>query len=605
MTSLPPDGISLCNSASLQEGAGQVNNTICMPVECILEVSNVQVSNCEMNKAMVSFDVDWKNAQNDQLLEVSLAGFMDTISMVGQTMPYSLTIEVDATGMEEEYSIRFIDSDDCIMTGTVSLPGNCVEGYSLIKNFNSINSNTDGSFTVSYNVLVENTGGVTGDYNLFDAPSFDTDITINSAEFKLSTDATFSGLSPNESQWTLATDKVLAGGSIDEYIVNVNFTIDLTDGVQGDDQLAVCGANGGTPKPGEALYNEARLDIDDDQVIDIYDHACGDVDLFDLALRKTIAGPSDYLVGSVIDFEIEIFNQGYVAANNIEISDFIPCGFSFDPLMNMGWSKSGSIATYTMNTILNPGDSRSIHIRLKLQECNASNAFVNHAEISSAKESDGSPSNDVDSTPDDNPNNDLLIDDEINSANDEDDHDIASVSLYDIALRKTITNDGPFTVGDLVNFKIEVFNQGVDAAQNVTVSDYIPCGLVFESGVNPGWTLSGSTASRTITNTLLSGESRFVEIKLRVKACDTVDAYLNEAEISAAQDINGNPGQDADSTPDALQGNDGTPVNDAVLDASDEDDHDPEMVEIFDLAIRKTITTSGPYSFGEDLTFAM
>ena len=47
-------------------------------------------------------------------------------------------------------------------------------------------------------------------------------------------------------------------------------------------------------------------------------------------------------------------------------------------------------------------------------------------------------------------------------------------------------------------FNIEVFNQGNVDAYNVVVNDYIPAGYSFNGAINPGWTLSGSTASITI-----------------------------------------------------------------------------------------------------------
>jgi uncharacterized repeat protein (TIGR01451 family) len=55
------------------------------------------------------------------------------------------------------------------------------------------------------------------------------------------------------------------------------------------------------------------------------------------------AGPYKY--GQIIDFDIDVFNQGNVTMTDIEVVDYIPAGFTYDPAINAGWSGSisGSI----------------------------------------------------------------------------------------------------------------------------------------------------------------------------------------------------------------------------------------------------------------------
>ena len=55
----------------------------------------------------------------------------------------------------------------------------------------------------------------------------------------------------------------------------------------------------------------------------------GRVETFDLALVKRIdteLTPGPYLAGSPVSFEIEVFNQGEVAAYQVEITDYLPNG---------------------------------------------------------------------------------------------------------------------------------------------------------------------------------------------------------------------------------------------------------------------------------------
>ena len=62
------------------------------------------------------------------------------------------------------------------------------------------------------------------------------------------------------------------------------------------------------------------------------DHDPAGPSIFDLALTKiaTTAAPS-YSYGQVVTYEIEVYNQGNVAASNIQIADYIPCGLQFNP----------------------------------------------------------------------------------------------------------------------------------------------------------------------------------------------------------------------------------------------------------------------------------
>ena len=88
-------------------------------------------------------------------------------------------------------------------------------------------------------------------------------------------------------------------------------------------------------------------------------------------------------------------------------------------------------------------------------------------------------------------------------------------------------------------------------------------------------------------------------IDVEVQQCAQNGAYTNSSEIAGATDENGNPQDDADSTMDDDSSNDG-PADDNTTDGSngDEDDSDPAIIEIFDLALRKVLATPGPYNIG-------
>ena len=136
--------------------------------------------------------------------------------------------------------------------------------------------------------------------------------------------------------------------------------------------------------------------------------------------------------------------------------------------------------------------------------------LVNVAEISA----DDGP--DIDSTPDSDQTNDNqpgapgdptdnVID---NSAGDEDDQDLAGLTVveYDLALQKVYTSDtfaapadGIIEAGADVTFTITVTNQGTVDAGTFDVTDFLPAGFVLNDAA---WTDNGDDTA-TYTGCLL------------------------------------------------------------------------------------------------------
>ncbi|MFV0373526.1 SdrD B-like domain-containing protein [Microbacterium sp.] len=153
--------------------------------------------------------------------------------------------------------------------------------------------------------------------------------------------------------------------------------------------------------------------------------------VFDLALRKTLAaGQSPQVqIGDKATFAITVFNQGDVAATDIEVTDYIPSQLK---LADDDWTAVGTDqATIRIPGTLQPGDSIQVPITFEVL---TGGTIDNFAEISAQTPIDenGNPLDlvDIDSIPDQDNGNDKLIDDEINktpATGDEDDHDIASI----------------------------------------------------------------------------------------------------------------------------------------------------------------------------------
>jgi len=145
---------------------------------------------------------------------------------------------------------------------------------------------------------------------------------------------------------------------------------------------------------------------------DIYTGSA-DCNLYDLALIKTVSSPGPFSPGDDVLYTITVYNQGNMNASSVEITDYIPSGMSLSSSDNNGWSVFGSS---TINTIpsITSGGTYILNILLTISDSAPVGNYVNYAEIS------GDDGDDIDSTPDLDPNNDVA---------DEDDHDLASITI--------------------------------------------------------------------------------------------------------------------------------------------------------------------------------
>ncbi|NNE25220.1 MAG: DUF11 domain-containing protein, partial [Saprospiraceae bacterium] len=193
----------------------------------------------------------------------------------------------------------------------------------------------------------------------------------------------------------------------------------------------------------------------------------------------------------------------------------------------------------------------------------------------------------------------------------QDNNDVDFCPRFDLALIKTIASSGPYQKGDEITYDIEIFNQGNIPAYRIEVVDYVPDGLTLN---DPNWTFDMMTG-----NAFYDIEIPFLEdsTSTSISITFTIDDDYNQpsvtnfAEISFADndtDPDNEVMDEADSVPD--DENDDTVGGDDVTDNSngDEDDHDPEEINVdnFDLALTKVLdTNNSPAEInpGDDVTF--
>lgn len=373
-----------------------------------------------------------------------------------------------------------------------------------------------------------------------------------------------------------------------------------------------------------------NVEVQDNNDVNI----CAD---FDLALIKTLNTTTTQLpvqYGDDVTFDITVCNQGAFNADTVIVTDYIPAGFV---LNDSDWTAGTAGSTgVSASVILNSGDELPVGglpstgdscvvvpITLTLQPGADPSDLLNYAEISRGVDIHGG-TQDVDSTPDDDNTNDGSVlpgdphDDSFEGGVDEDDYDVATVPIFDLAIIKTTDATGPFALGDQVTFDITIFNQGNVAASNIALVDYIPCGLSLSAG-NSGWTLDGGVLRFTYTGVLAPGQSDVVSVTMDIQACNDADAYVNFAEIAGATDSDGNAVVDIDSSPDQTNGNDagGNPNGDSDDTNSgdgtgtpngndptgDEDDHDPAILDLMycDLCTAATLEAGDDIAAGVDM----
>ncbi len=351
-------------------------------------------------------------------------------------------------------------------------------------------------------------------------------------------------------------------------------------------------------------------------------------EVFDLALQKVINPDQEFPVGlgDDITFDIWVYNQGNIPATNIEVSEYMPSGTMMSTADMNGWTDFDNDGTYEQTILgpLAPGDSVLLMVVLTITDVSDPLGLVNESEISGADDENGDAIEDIDSTPDGDPDNDNGGDpyDDTNNeidddgTNDEDDHDPEVIPIFDLALTKTTSWTDPITYGDDIPFDINVINQGNISAYEVEVTEYIPCGYFYDQANNPLWTydMATSTATTTIAGPIDPVMTTTVPIVLTVQPCpdgDPASNWTNSAEISGAQNEDGEDmsDDDPDSTPDNDPDND--PEGDNNQEdgdgTADEDDHDWETPPIFDLALTKELAAGQmtPVSLGDDVTFTI
>jgi uncharacterized repeat protein (TIGR01451 family) len=379
------------------------------------------------------------------------------------------------------------------------------------------------------------------------------------------------------------------------------------DDIEGNDK-------GGIP-------NSATDNIIDNNQIDEDDHDGESLPVIDLALDNKTLNSLPLRRDETASFEITIYNQGNVTVHSYSVVNYITPAYRFEASLNPGWILNGNKASIRINQALNPGESRNVKIQLILKSQNPSD-LINIAEISGMWDEFSNPLTDIDSTPDEIPNNDkggqlgtttdnMIADD---GTIDEDDHDPATIEIFDLALIYTTNQVLPVKRNQDVLLQITVCNQGNVPATNIGIVNHLASGLDISPLDNNGWFKMGTVYRNTIGTIVQPGGCSSLRFMARVKTDANKNSLLSRAEITEAFDtgLRNLSSRDFDSTPDYVIGNDAGGVLNAATDnlltgngIDDEDDEDPVGLNLMDLALVKRYTSSGSLKYKGTCSFSI
>ncbi|CAM1359287.1 DUF7507 domain-containing protein [Tenacibaculum xiamenense] len=300
------------------------------------------------------------------------------------------------------------------------------------------------------------------------------------------------------------------------------------------------------------------------------------------AIKSVVNLPSDFSVGTVINYEIEVTNSGNEEITNIEVTDPGATITSGNPIAS-----------------LSPGESATVTASYTLTQADIDNGTYSNTATVTGDSPFGT--DDVVSTSDagtDENGNEITDpltvdgpDADTDPTNDSTDIDLSSGQNPSMTLIKSVTSSGPYTAGSMLTYELVVTNTGTVTLSNIEVADP---GATITSG-NPIASLAPGAsatvmASYTLTQTDIDSGSYSNSATATGDSTTGTDDVTEESD--AGTDENGNEitdpltvdGPDADTDPT----NDDTVTN---LSGS--------------MTLIKSVTSSGPYDVGSTITYEL
>lgn len=242
-----------------------------------------------------------------------------------------------------------------------------------------------------------------------------------------------------------------------------------------------------------------------------------------LSLNKLVNELSPQ-VGEEVTFTITLNNTGPQTANNIEVKDVVPNGFSGISTISNGGILIGNVVTWNIVNLAN-GGNQTFSYKAIVEKPTVGVSFTNTVEVTKVDEYD----------PNSTPNN--------NNASEDDQSQITLIpQISNLSLIKQINDLNPLS-GDTVTFTIKVHNDGPNIATNISVKDSIPNGYSTISNISNSGILTGNKLNWDIDSLAIGGDV-FLTYKAKVEKPGIGISFKNIAQITKSDQF------DPNSTPD-------------------------------------------------------
>ncbi|PYQ27173.1 MAG: hypothetical protein DMF56_21685 [Acidobacteria bacterium] len=261
----------------------------------------------------------------------------------------------------------------------------------------------------------------------------------------------------------------------------------------------------------------------------------------DVSVVKTLTTSGPFSAGQTISYTLTVANAGPSTATNINVTD-TPANLTITNV-------SGACTSFAPCVIASLASGANTVITVTAT-INATGAFDNSA-TATGTESDPNPGNNTD-----------------NSGNGG-----TAAASADISVVKTLTTSGPFTAGQSISYTLTVANAGPSTATNVQVTD-TPTNLTLTN-------LTGGGCSLPFPCTIPSINSGANVVLTVTATINAAGAFDNSTTVSATEP-DPNSGNNTDNS-----GNGGTAAASA------------------DVTVVKTLTTSGPFTAGQSISYTL
>ncbi|WP_337968883.1 gliding motility-associated C-terminal domain-containing protein [uncultured Flavobacterium sp.] len=276
----------------------------------------------------------------------------------------------------------------------------------------------------------------------------------------------------------------------------------------------------------------------------------------DLSINKTALNENAiHDVGSTVIFTVTVTNDGPADASGVVVKDLLPSGFTYFTSSPTSGLYNYVTGVWNVGSIAN-GTNQSLDIYTTVNPpTGVPNEYTNTTEIIASNLPD----------PDSTPNNGITTEDDYDSLQ-------IKIAVADLSLDKTVSNKNA-NVNEVVNYTIQINNEGPSIATGVDVEDMIPLGLFNISNINNGGIFSKNVIKWVDLTVPVGGITLTYQATVASPHGLDSNDYLNIAQVTASNQF------DPDSKPNNDNGD------------QSEDDEDSEFINIpsTDIAINKEV----------------